>query len=152
MLIITYATPEVSFVIGVQGFQRPVNHALNKKQMKNVVRAILMSGLVFSLIGLPVLDMAVVPAIQSLENVLPGSMGLEVTHSGYFLEYYFKHWSYPSKSAWIYFLVGLGLSYGISAAIAGLLVAAGWITVAVAESVLVSTGTGIVIAGAIAAF
>ena len=70
--------------------------------------------------------------IHSLENVLPGSMGLEVTHSGYFLEYYFKHWSYQNKSVWIHFLVGLGLSYGISAAIAGLLVAVGWITVAVA--------------------
>ena len=152
ILIIMFATPTVSLVRGVQGFQKPMDYVLNRKQTRKIINAILLSVLVFSLVGLPGISIAGTPVIQSIGNVLPGTMGSGLAHTGHFILYYFHYGHFPSKSTWIYFLEGLGLTYAISALIAGLLVLAGWITVATATGVLASTGTGIGIAAAIASF
>ena len=124
----------------------------NKRHMRRVAKAIMLSALVFTLVGVPVMAMAGVPVVQTVENLLPGSITQQLGQSGLFIGYYLWNHHFPSESDYLNFLLSFGIGYAASAAIAAALYAAGWLSLAVVTGILSATGVGIALAGSIVGF
>ncbi|MHB1901977.1 MAG: hypothetical protein ACYCSO_07920 [Cuniculiplasma sp.] len=123
----------------------------NKEQMKKVAEAAFISVIVLSMVGAWGFAVVGTPVVQSIDNLLPGSLFAHAS-SGMFLYIYFTQWHYPTISQWIGYLEELGITDAVAAAIATLLFEAGWITATVATGVLISTGAGIALAAGIVGF
>ena len=122
--------------------------------MKTVLKAAVLSILAISMVAMPIMIVAGVPVVQSLEHILPGAMTTATgATGGMFIVWEIEHWgSYPSQSAWYNFLLTFGIGYQVAALLASILAYAGVVDMAVAVGALTATGVGITFAGAIVTF
>lgn len=130
------------------------NRARNRKSLVGL----LMISLVTVFVGVPAFLYISLPFTQLVQPLTSGRAinAVSSVHSGQFLWFVISHWGqFPGFYDWVNWLVGMGLSYALSVAIAAALLKAGWISAATFIAVVggITGGVGaIVLAGAAAAF
>ncbi|OWP56576.1 MAG: hypothetical protein B2I17_05840 [Thermoplasmatales archaeon B_DKE] len=127
---------------------------VNRENLRKALKATVLSAIVISMAAMPIMIIAGVPVVQSLEQVLPGAMTtLTGATGGMFIVWEIEHWgSYPSQSAWYNFLLTFGIGYQVASLLASILAYAGVVDMAVAVGALTATGVGVAFAGAIVTF
>ncbi len=123
---------------------------MNKKQYLYALGVILVAGLFLgNAMHIPIGVQFVTPALGSVYYFFGGENQILVPHA---IAFYMWNGHWPGFIDWLQFLLGLGLGYYISVAIAAALAAAGVITWSVVIAILSATGIGITFAGAILGF
>ena len=123
---------------------------VNKKQYLYALGVIMIAGLFLgSVTHIPIGAQFLVPSLNSVSYFFGTEKQITIPHA---VTYYFWHGHWPGYYDWLQCLIGFGLSYAVSAAIATALAAAGVITWAVVAGILSATGVGISLAGALVAF
>ncbi|MCD6370195.1 MAG: hypothetical protein J7L63_01685, partial [Thermoplasmata archaeon] len=91
----------------------------NRKEYLYAVAVLGVVGLLFAMVtGMPIGAQVAVPALSSVAYFFDGGHNLNVPHATW---YYITHGHWPGYQDWVDALMGVGLSYPMSCAIAGIL-------------------------------